>query len=67
MPMIQHSHDPPDPAVGEQALRRRDLLLAAGYPPPLAADIACSGADVYVALTLVARGCDVETATEIVV
>jgi hypothetical protein len=45
---------------------RREVLLAAGYPRPLAADIACSGADMRLALELLARGCDAETATAIV-
>jgi hypothetical protein len=42
------------------------VLLAAGYPRPLAADIACSEADMRVAVELMAHGCDAETATEIV-
>jgi hypothetical protein len=53
--------------VRELARRRREVLLAAGYPRPLAADIACSEADMRVAVELMAHGCDAETATEIVI
>lgn len=40
-------------------------LLEAGYPTPLAERLAASGADLRQAISLLERGCNPETAAEI--
>jgi hypothetical protein len=44
---------------------RLHVLMEAGYPLPLAERIAHSSADLHHAVDLVSRGCDPETAAEI--
>ncbi len=44
---------------------RLHVLMEGGYPLPLADKIAHSNADLHYAVDLIARGCDAETAAEI--
>ena len=44
---------------------RLHVLMEGGYPLPLAEKIAHSTADLHYAVDLIARGCDAETAAEI--
>jgi hypothetical protein len=44
---------------------RLHVLMEGGYPLPLAEKIAHSNADLHYAVDLIARGCDAETAAEI--
>jgi hypothetical protein len=44
---------------------RLHVLMEGGYPLPLAEKIAHSNADLHYAVELIARGCDAETAAEI--
>jgi hypothetical protein len=46
---------------------RRDVLIEAGYPPDLAAELACSAADLHLAVDLLRRGCSPQTAAAILV
>lgn len=44
---------------------RLHVLMEGGYPLPLAEKIAHSNTDLHYAVDLIARGCDAETAAEI--
>jgi hypothetical protein len=44
---------------------RRDVLIAAGYPPEVAAELACTDADLHLAVDLLRRGCSPHTAAAI--
>jgi hypothetical protein len=44
---------------------RRQVLADAGYPLPLAAELACSTADLHTAVELIDRGCPADVAAAI--
>jgi hypothetical protein len=44
---------------------RREVLVEAGYPLPIAAELACSDVDLHRAVDIVRRGCSHETAAAI--
>jgi hypothetical protein len=46
---------------------RREVLIDAGYPAELAAELACSSADLHAAVDLLRRGCSPHTAAAILV
>jgi hypothetical protein len=62
--MTQIAETPRDEQAKVESWRLH-VLMAAGYPLPLAERIAHSSADLHHAVELLSRGCEPETAAEI--
>jgi hypothetical protein len=62
--MTQIAETPRDEQAKVESWRLH-VLMEGGYPLPLAEKIAHSSADLHYAVDLIARGCDPETAAEI--